>query len=230
MATLITVLRSGGRYKPIWVERLARGAKRCVAGLDRVVCLTDCDQHIEGVETAALRHDWPIWWSKFEAFRPDVCDDINILCDLDTLFLGTANALLQDAGSTVMEDYFLKGRVSTALMRWPGAELAFLYDEFKRQPEEWMKPGSCGHVPNSVHGDQVVVDYLLRRRGEVPPFFQREYPGLLDFYGSDKNNTGPILIFIGDAKPDNALGDVQEAWLGPMRPVLTPPVVDKTSS
>lgn len=214
MVTLMTVLRTGGRYDARWVERLARGARRHIAGLQRVVCLTDFEGPIGGVEPIALRHDWPRWWSKFEAFRPDVCDDINILCDLDTVFLRTADVLLQDAGTTAMEDYFLKGRVSTALMRWPNSTLSFLYDEFKRQPEKWMEPGSCGPVPNSVHGDQVVVDHILRRRGEVPPFFQQKYPGLLDFYGSGKNNDGPILIFIGDAKPDNALRDVQDAWLG----------------
>ncbi len=150
MATLITVLRSGGRYNPIWVERLARGAKRCVAGLDRVVGLTDYDQHIVGVATAALRLDWPIWWSKFEAFRPDICGNVNVLCDLDTLFMKTATGLTSSEEPIAMEDYFLKGRLSTALMSWRGTELSFLYDQFKDRAAQWMQPGSCGDVPNSV--------------------------------------------------------------------------------
>lgn len=212
MATLITVLRSGGRYNSRWVERLGRGARRYVSDIDRVVCLTDCSEQIDGVEVTPLRHDWPKWWSKFEAFRPDICDDVNILCDLDTLLLDRADALTAGLDTIAMEDYFLKGRVSTALMRWRGTELSFLYDQFKEQAARWMLPGSCGDVPNSVHGDQVVVDHLLRRCSRLPKFFQVEHPSLLDFYDPQKKNAGPVLIFIGDAKPDTATCSVKEIW------------------
>ncbi|MGE7368770.1 hypothetical protein ACQKKX_06800 [Neorhizobium sp. NPDC001467] len=214
MVTLTTVLRSGGRYDRTWVERLARGARRHIDGVDRVVCLTDEAGPIDGVETIPLRHSWPKWWAKFEAFRPDIRDDINILCDLDTLFLGRADALAQGADLIAMEDYFLKGRVSTALMRWRDDTLSFLYDDFRDQAEHWMRPGSCGQVPNSVHGDQVVVDHLLRRHGQMPVFIQQACPGLLDFYGTDKANIGPVLIFIGDAKPDTADEETQRMWRG----------------
>jgi hypothetical protein len=212
VVTLITVLRSGGRYNPSWVERLARGARKHVAGLDRVVCLTDYAHQIEGVETAALRHDWPTWWSKFEAFRPDICDNVNVLCDLDTLFLKTVTGLTSSGEPIAMEDYFLTGRLSTALMSWRGTELSFLYDQFNDQAAQWMQPGSCGDVPNSVHGDQVVVDHLLRRSGRLPRFYQRHHPALLNFYDPNKKNDGPILIFIGDAKPDNAIPSVKKFW------------------
>ena len=72
MVTLLTVLRSGGRYDASWVERLAAGARRSIAGLERIVCLTDLALDVEGVETVPLLHNWPSWWSKFEAFRPDL--------------------------------------------------------------------------------------------------------------------------------------------------------------
>lgn len=212
MATLITVLRSGGRYNPSWVERLARGARRFVDDIDRVVCLTDYDRPIEGVETVALRHNWPKWWSKFEAFRQDICGNVNVLCDLDTLFMKTATGLTSGEEPIAMEDHFLKGRLSTALMSWRGTELSFLYDQFKERAAQWMQPGSCGDVPNSVQGDQVVVDHLLRRSGRLPKFYQQHHPALLNFYDSNKDNEGPILIFIGDAKPDNAIPSVKRAW------------------
>jgi hypothetical protein len=75
-----------------------------------------------------------------------------------------------------------------------------------------MQPGSCGDVPNSVHGDQVVVDHLFRRSGRLPKFYQQHHPALLDFYDPDEKNDGPVLIFIGDAKPDNAIPSVKTVW------------------
>jgi hypothetical protein len=213
MVTLTTVLRSGGRYEPVWVERLARGARRHIAGLDRIVCITDFDQAIKGVETVRFRHDWPKWWSKFEAFRPELCDDVNILCDLDTIFLSSADALAEKSNAVVMEDHFLKTRASTALMRWNNEEFSYLYERFKLNPEHWMEPESCGTVPNSVHGDQVVVDHFLRDRHPFPGFIQNEYPGLLDFYDPLRAHSGSVLIFIGDSKPDNATDEVRSEWL-----------------
>jgi len=214
--TLLAVLRSGGRYDASWMERLARGARAHIRGLRRVVCLTDLAFEIEGVERAPLRHDWPRWWGKFEAFRPGLATGTTLLCDLDTVFAGDASALAEP-GLAAMEDHFLKTRVSSALLRWRGDELAFLYERFAADPMHWMQPGSCGKVPNSVHGDQVVIDFLLRERGLRPDFLQARYPGLLDFYDPAKRDPGPVVIFIGDAKPDNAVGPIAELWRGESR-------------
>lgn len=211
MVTLTTVLKSGGRYDVTWVERLNAGARRSIPGLDRVVCLTDLDLQVAGVDSVPLRHDWPAWWSKFEAYRTDLADDLTILCDLDTVFTGDAGALVDDS-MAAMEDYFLKGRLSTALMRWRGNELDHVYERFKAEPDRWMQPGSCGEVPNSVHGDQVVVDHLLRHGGLMPEFLQTRHPDLLDFYDPLQVEQGPIIIFIGESKPDTAIQAVQDVW------------------
>ncbi|MBB3950972.1 hypothetical protein [Aureimonas jatrophae] len=211
--TLLAVLRSGGRYDASWMERLARGARAHIRGLGRIRCLTDLDMAVEGVETVVLRHDWPRWWAKFEAFRPGLTTGTTLLCDLDTVFAGDASALAEP-GLAAMEDHFLKGRVSSALLRWQGDELAFLYERFAADPMRWMEPGSCGPVPNSVHGDQVVIDHWLRERGLVPDFLQTRYPRLLDFYDPAKSDPGPVVIFIGDSKPDNAVGPVARLWAG----------------
>jgi hypothetical protein len=69
-------------------------------------------------------------------------------------------------------------------------------------------------VPNAVHGDQVVIDHLLRRAGTQPAFLQRTDPGLLDFYDPRRDAHGPVVIFIGEAKPDRAHGAVHAAWVG----------------
>lgn len=211
--TLVCVLRGGGRYTPRWADRLARGARRSIPNLERVLCLTDLDFALEGVERVALRHDWPSWWSKFEAFRPGLAAGTILLCDLDTVFAGDASAL-GEPGFCAMEDFFHKGRLSSALLRWEGDELASLHERFAAEPERWMAPGSCGAVPNAVHGDQVVIDHFLREAGRLPRFFQRAHPGLLDFYDPAKAHPGPVVIFIGDAKPDRAGDPIASLWRG----------------
>ncbi len=211
MATLATVLKSGGRYDGRWVERLARGVRRFAPAFERIVCLTDLPLAVAGVERVPLRHDWPSWWSKIEALRAGLFAGTVVLCDLDTVFTGDASPLAEP-GLAAMEDFFHGGRLSSALLRWSGDELAFVYETFAADPERWMRPGSCGRVPNAVHGDQVVIDHLLRGAGVSPRFLQRASPGLLDFYDPNKTGQGPIVIFIGDAKPDGAVGPVRAAW------------------
>ncbi|KQT68932.1 MULTISPECIES: hypothetical protein [unclassified Aureimonas] len=212
-ATLLTVLKGGGRYDGLWVERLARGARAFAPAFSRILCLTDLDLKIAGVETAPLRHGWPGWWSKMEAFRPGLAAGPIVLLDLDTVFAADASALATP-GLAAMEDHFHAGRLSSAILRWQGDELAFLYEAFAAEPERFMQPGSCGPVPNAVHGDQVVIDHLLRQRGVVPGFVQRLHPGLLDFYDPAKRSYGPVVIFIGDAKPDGAGEPIRSLWTG----------------
>ncbi len=127
-----------------------------------------------------------------EALRPGLVEGTALLCDLDTVFSGDASAL-SEPGLCAMEDHFHKTRLSSALLRWEGDQLGFVHDAFRADPERWMKPGSCGPVPNAVHGDQVVIDHLLRQRGIKPDFFQHRHPGLLDFYDPDNPHPGPVL-------------------------------------
>lgn len=212
MATLVTVLKSGGRYDAVWVERLARGVRRFAPAFARIVCLTDLPLAVPGVERVPLRHTWPGWWSKIEAFRPGLSEGTTLLCDLDTVFAGAADALAAP-GLAAMEDFFHRGRLSSALLRWQGDELAFVHEAFAADPARWMAPGSCGAVPNAVHGDQVVIDHLLRREGFAPAFLQRVHPGLIDFYEPDKAAYGPVVVFIGASKPDQAAGPAHAAWI-----------------
>ncbi|WP_152047634.1 hypothetical protein [Aureimonas psammosilenae] len=214
MATLVTVLKTGGRYDARWVERLARGAERFAPAFTRFVCLTDdAGLDLAGVETVPLRHDWPAWWAKMEAFRPGLFTGTTVLCDLDTVFCGDADALAQP-GLLAMEDYFHKGRLSSAILRWQGDELGHIYERFAADPARWMLAGACGPVPNAVHGDQVVIDHFLREKGMRPRFVQEAHPGLLDFYDAQKPIRGSVMVFIGDSKPDKAVGPVRALWEG----------------
>ncbi|KAB0681419.1 hypothetical protein [Aureimonas leprariae] len=212
-ATLATVCKGGGRYDAVWVERLFRGARRFAPAFERFVCLTDLALDVPGVERVPLERSWPAWWSKLEAFRPGLFDGTTVLCDLDTVFAGDASRLAEP-GLAAMEDFFHKGRLSSALMRWSGDELGFVHAAFAAEPERWMRAGSCGPVPNAVHGDQVVIDFLLRREGVRPRFFQEAHPGLIDFYEPANPTPGPVVVFIGDSKPDRAEGPVATLWRG----------------
>lgn len=69
-----------------------------------------------------------------EAFRPGLCAGSALLCDLDTVFAGDASALAKPS-LAAMEDYFYKGRVSSALMLWQGNVLVFLYKALATDPE-----------------------------------------------------------------------------------------------
>ena len=218
MPTLITVLRSGGRYDATWVERLHRAARTHLPTVDRHVCLTDAACDVRGVERVPLRHGWPRWWAKMEAFRPDIASGRCILLDLDTLLLDDASALLSGDGVLAMEDRFHAGRVSTAVMAFDGRALAPLYERFAADPERWMTAGSCGDVPNAVHGDQVVVDHFLREAGVQVRFIQDVRPGLIEFHRTDREPSGPIHVFIGDAKPDTAPERFRAAWRGEAMP------------
>lgn len=134
MATLVTVLKSGGRYDERWVERLVAGARRRAPAFTRFACLSDLPLDMAGVERVPLLHDWPSWWSKMEAFRPGLFTGTVVLLDLDTVFAGDACALASP-GLAAMEDHFLKGRLSSAVVRWEGDELAFLYEAFSAEPD-----------------------------------------------------------------------------------------------
>lgn len=214
MVTMVTVARSGGRYGPEWVERLHDGARRHVGGLERFVCLTDMPLDVAGVDAVPLRHDWPRWWAKLEAFRPGLATGRTVLCDLDTVFLRDASSLGEGVEVLAIEDFFHAGRVSTALMAFDADALSHVYKRFATDPERWMAPGSCGEVPNAVHGDQVVVDHFLREAGTPLGFIQRERPDLLEFYNPARTPRGPVTVFIGEAKPDTAPEPMASLWRG----------------
>jgi hypothetical protein len=105
--TVVTVLRSGGEFKPEHVQAMQRQVMRWAPPGTMFKCLSDID--IPGVECLPLRHDWPGWWSKLELFRPDLEDDFlftdldNVIVGpMDDLFAGTYQPVLQRNGWTAL--------------------------------------------------------------------------------------------------------------------------------
>ena len=214
MTTMVCVARSGGRYDATWVERLARGARRHIGDLERIVCLTDLPLAIPGVVRVPLRHDWPTWWAKMEAFRPEIATGRTALVDLDTLFVSDASALFAGEGILALEDFFHRGRLSSAVMAFEAGSLSHVYERFAANPERWMTPGSCGRAPNSVHGDQVVIDHFLRDADEKVGFWQHQSGNPIEFHNPHREPRGPMVVFIGPDKPDTAPAHTRAIWRG----------------
>lgn len=213
VTTAICVLRSGGRYAPVWAERLAAGLRRHVGGIDRVLCLTDHAGPIAGCETVRLRHGWPGWWAKMEAFRAGLVEGPALLIDLDTVLVGDARALVAGTDLMVLEDQTFAGRASSAIVRFGQGDLGFVYDRFAAGPSFWMTAASCPDAPNRIHGDQVVLDRMLRDAGVEPAFVQRRHPDLVQIrWSADQPIEAPVQVFVHRCKPDTIDGPVAEAW------------------
>lgn len=119
-----TVLRSGGLYDPLWVDRLHRGVQR---GWDvdfplRFFCLSDENPCVSGVTWVPLRYNWPGWWSKIELWRHDIHANPGLYLDLDNVMVGPISHLLSrhgfGRGFKTMNDANRDGRIQSAVMRW----------------------------------------------------------------------------------------------------------------
>lgn len=102
------VLRSGGAYQTKHVAALAAqidiNLPRCVP----IVCLSDVELRIPGVEWIPLQYDWPGWWSKMELFRPDILGDL-LYFDLDTVIVGSLQGLLGLQQRAMLRDFYRDG-------------------------------------------------------------------------------------------------------------------------
>lgn len=218
MIVFACVLRSGGIYDETYVRRLTAGAVRHIRGVDRVICLSDLRLDIPGVEVVPLKHGWPGWWSKMELFRPDVVPGFEdgaflVYSDLDNVFMRDASLLSELEGPVFLEELTHPGRLSSALMAFAEGSLTRVYSRFAQDPERWMAPGSCGGVPNTVHGDQVVIEHFLREAGIGFDFFQDFDPGIAERYHPYRHDTAPVVCFMGPSKPHKALpGIVRKTW------------------
>ena len=145
--TPVTVLRSGGEYKPEHVQRLAK----MVPGL---VCLSDVD--IPGVPTVKLKQDWPAWWAKMELFGPAFETDI-LHIDLDTTVLGDITPFLKAGKTTLLGDFYYPGTLASGFMYIHQDDKAKVWKEFIKNPEEVIN--KFKHPP--LIGDQGFLNGVL---------------------------------------------------------------------
>lgn len=132
MATVVTVLRSGGEFNASHVQAMQRQAARWAPAGTRFLCLSDVN--VPGVECLPLKYDWPGWWAKMELFRPDLDLGDFLYTDIDNVILGP------------IDDFFkytdrpkLQAGGWTALMWLPKWCREAVWDWFMEQPEDWMR-------------------------------------------------------------------------------------------
>jgi hypothetical protein len=145
MSTALCVLRSGGDFGPQHVQWLARQ----VPGL---VCLADTG--VPGVPTIRLRHSWPLWWPKLEAFDTALVPGDVWLIDLDTVVFEMPQ---QPAGTTVLRDFYRPHQMASGFMFLQEPDRERCWVEFTRAPERHMR--ECTRWPK--WGDQGFLQPLL---------------------------------------------------------------------
>lgn len=131
MLTVVTVLKSGGEYKPEHVHRL-----RDQVGNDaRFVCLTDMPVDCVAID---LWHGWAGWWSKIELFRPGLFNGGPIVyLDLDSTIVGNV-AAIERKRFTMLSDFYRPNNPASGVMAWNG-DYSHIYDAFAKAPEKFMK-------------------------------------------------------------------------------------------
>lgn len=212
--TFVTVLRSGGIYRPAWVHRLNRQAARHL-NPTRIVCLTDYVQtprcH-DGVEFLPLvHHEWSGWFAKLELFRPHLFheDDACLYVDLDSLIVAPIpnleRTIHEKRRLLMLDDFYSPKLPASGVMAWtPSGATENVYFSFLSRPV--MRPGWR-------HGDGIVIGN--HPHGRLQPLF----PGAFGSFKKDQLHAGPkrfsVCCFHGLPKNNDFAIDhwVTKAWL-----------------
>lgn len=165
---------NGAPYTEEWVQKLQRAVKRNCLLPHRFVCLTDRD-HIDGVETIKLQHDWPKYWAKMELFKPYQFDGLVVYLDLDVLITGDITPMIKDWGRMMMLTDVFPEIANSTFMVWDGTDSFYhgLYSSMVLDAEriqyeyrdQWPKPN---------FGDQAYIDDWLARNGRPHKRWQNE--------------------------------------------------------
>lgn len=137
MTTVLCVLRSGGDFDIQHVHALRCGVQSHWFKPLHFVCLTDQKLGLHGVAEVPLVGGWPGWWSKMEAFRPDIEGDV-LLMDLDTVIVGDLSDIANRGDLTIMRDVYRPKGLQSSLVYIPEAEKAAVWDAWLKEPEEHM--------------------------------------------------------------------------------------------
>jgi hypothetical protein len=191
--TVVSVLKSGGDYKPEHVLALQAMCQRFLPA-HRFLCLTD--QDVPGCECVPLKHNWSGWWSKMELFelRPPI-----LYFDLDTVLVGDCTPIVTAARRrpfVILRDVY-RGKsnpqaMQSSVMYWE-EPLDFLSESFRSSPD--FVPG----------GDQIFIERLLLERNYPVAYWQDLTDGIVSFK-ADRREQGVcpgdrIIIFHGKPRP-----------------------------
>lgn len=185
------VLRSGGVYGPEWVQALRKGLDDHLPG-SSLVCLTDMEVIVPGVEVHALYHGFPGWWSKVELFRPGVFDGPVLYLDLDTLPVGDLSDIAGYSGElAVLSDFYQPQRMASGVMAFtPGPRTEAVYHAFVDDPEGVMRS-------NRSRSDYWYAEHM------EPDRLQDVFPGQIVSYKAHARHEAPegARLVCGHGRP-----------------------------
>lgn len=131
---IVTVLKSGGEFKPSHVQALQRQCTEYAPGVE-FVCLTDID--VRGVDCVPLICRWPGWYSKLELFAPDIQGDL-LYMDLDTVIAGSLGEIIDVGRDVVLRDFYKPDEVQSSLMYLTPGHRAAVYTAWCKNPAQHM--------------------------------------------------------------------------------------------
>lgn len=198
--TIITVLKTGGDFRACHAEAL-RDQCETFAPDARFICLTDDADLLPRDWARPLRHFWPGWWSKMEAYR---VAGPSLLMDLDTVILGRLDPLLAEAARhqfTVLRDFNPhQRRLGTGLVAWRESARGF-YEEFGAEAAKAIP----AYTTPEKWGDQGFVDDYCREWGIEPAFWQDIAPGAVVSWKKQCRDGVPpgarVVCFHGKPRP-----------------------------
>lgn len=218
MITVACVLRSGGMYDAEWVRKLRDGVARHLRLQHRFVCLSDVDVPCERIP---LVTGWRGWWSKIELFRPSLFEGTVIYFDLDTVVVGSLDAIAGHPHKfTMAHEFYRPDRLCSTAMAWSGDQ-SFLFDAFGRDTAETMALYDTVLPPRDGRiGDQSYIEDQFARYGERPETFRDLFgERAVASYKVHKCQNEPpkdaaAVAFHGSPKPHEIkTGWVADAWI-----------------
>lgn len=170
---VLCVLKSGGDYRPEHVHALRVGLlKHWPDKHANIICLTDQRLSLFGVDEVPLVGGWPGWWSKLEAFRPDIPGDL-LMIDLDTVFVGDLSDFASIGKLAIMRDVYRPKGLQSSIVYIPQKEKAAVWNRWLENPSDNMM---C------YRNDQEFLEPLWMGKAAI---WQDELPGQLVSYKAD---------------------------------------------
>lgn len=166
---IVTVLRSGGDYRPEHVDRLRVQFAKWAPGVE-FMSLTDVD--------GTLCYDWPGWWCKMVAFAPDLATEPFLLVDLDTTIVGPLDDILARRELTVLSDFYWPEKIQSSFMLVTPEAAARAWAAWIADPARHMR--EC--VTRARWGDQGFLEGLW---GRDVARWQSVLPGQFVSYKAD---------------------------------------------
>lgn len=232
MITVACVLRSGGRYNAEWVRKLRDAVAHHLTLPHRFVCLSDVDVPCERI---ALEYDWPLlslkrgashdwtvapaWWSKIELFRPGLFDGTVLYLDLDSLVIGSLDAMSSYPHRfTMAHDPWDRDHLCSTAMAWTGDQ-SFIFDAFLADPSGIARRYDVDEPKNGRIGDQAFIEDQFKAFGfKIDTFRDLFGRYAVSSYKVDCRDGPPkgasVVALHGNPKQDNLahVGWVAAAW------------------